>query len=756
MTLPWKNLFKIISTSFILAILGSPFAFKVYLNHFPTPQVHAQSTNICQKLGVNLAITASNPALQAAIQQANGVNSQFTEILVTGVGDNDLANVLSAIGNNNQQTIIRLGAGRQSENISAAEWADFLNRVNSQAGKPIIATAGHNEPYCAERRPLDQEVTFVDTVARDTNGEVTLVTGQFDIYCPPNKDGPTQEQYFKAISNIPGIDAVAMPFYTEVGGQNIDAAVALFQNYANQTIKPIYITEIGADPNNNGTGDPALLREALNRIFAADKDGQILAALVFNGLCQNPSFAYTQKYCSPECLPLVSGCAGGQTVSEAELASLATQCQAAQILPYDATIAPDNEWRLPEDLIEIATYPVSCASNIESFVAAGDDEILCTATGCKALGLKENVTYNFGDDIPWLTRPREIASTLQSNLEKIKASASTFFSAKRSLPGENPDAVAPLNKGTRERSQFNLIYEYLYTLDLWCQIYVQVTGSPYEACPLPRVFAESYPDNPLYAGFPFANELHFFTQRVKPLKYENLGSLTAQEQNVFWNTPPQMQDGVFFKPAYLVSYIPDPNIDFFDFTPDPNQPPNFTLNSRLKVIRFKIPSSIGEQGNLRRLQQEYGQELSVPVNYEPPYKNSTLSNTAYLLMPSRFAEKQAGLNQEDRRHDIDLVQNGSLEGPVINFPVDAATNPLVAQLIKVINKEGHVCTGPTGGEEADQITYPATFGFQDAWQFFNPAYIVSLFGQAARFTQNIIADISPLVPDKKSAPHYTS
>ncbi len=260
------------------------------------PQVQAQGSS-CGLIGNNTAVTPGR------VTTANVNESAFTLVLLTGSAD-EIEAIVTLINSSTQTVIIRLGAGVGTENLSAEQYAGILNSIAGRVTKPFVATAGHNEPNCAEwvpERGYDYEVAFTKAVGLAvTDPKVTLITGQIDHYCGVVND-KTATEYITALMNLTGIEGVALPYYVTDGTPDAQKTYNYFMGYVNtiNSIKsgfPIYITESGPLKTDS-------FEEFARAVPLISGLPQLKAFLLFNAFGYNGSggFAYTKPFWQAAC-----------------------------------------------------------------------------------------------------------------------------------------------------------------------------------------------------------------------------------------------------------------------------------------------------------------------------------------------------------------------------------------------------------------------------------------------------------------------
>lgn len=252
-----------------------------------------------------------------------------TLAIVTDTGLGNLERVVTAVTNSPQPVIIRLGGGEAIEQQpSATQWATFLTQVYNQVqqrspGKKVYATAGHNEPNCAEFNPLAAEQRYVQTVAANVPADIELITGQLDFYCG-NQTDQEKATYINTLANIAGIDGVALPFY--IGPDLADKQTSLRllnQAISNSAGKPIYITESG--PYVKGTSEPSRehfleYAQGIAELTSQSNSLNIQQILLFNslGINKQADFNYTAPFHTSSCrVALRSQCADAEAVTAA-------------------------------------------------------------------------------------------------------------------------------------------------------------------------------------------------------------------------------------------------------------------------------------------------------------------------------------------------------------------------------------------------------------------------------------------------------
>jgi len=279
----------------LLLILWSAMVFTghIFIRHVqaqdaPVPAL--AGANICSIVGNNFAITFNG--------KGNYNEASFT--LASLAGRENVEPIIKAINGTDKTMIIRLGPAKGFPGpADPNEYADMLLEIaQAVGGKPFTAMASHNEPNCAELAPLADEVAYATIVAdrikqSTAANQITVITGQIDTYCDPVPGEPTIE-YIAALTNIPGIEGLSLPFYitnvtTPSPLERLKAAMAL-------TSLPIYITE-------SGPYKPGSMPEFAAAVPQVVALPNVKAFLLFNALRLNPDpeFNYTRPFWSLAC-----------------------------------------------------------------------------------------------------------------------------------------------------------------------------------------------------------------------------------------------------------------------------------------------------------------------------------------------------------------------------------------------------------------------------------------------------------------------
>ncbi len=266
----------------------------------------APEANSCNKVGNNLAtmFAGSNPSYTEA---------QFTLALYSG---NEKTSDIAAIINNSPNTVIvRLGISTDNIGPPADVYIQFLNDLLAQTTKPFIATAGHNEPNCAENVPLDKELAYMRAVTSAiSDPRLTFITGQFDFYCGDSgllegsdyeAESVFRDAYLRAMLTDPQIhvSGVAFPYYitpgTYTGQYTYDYTMKYIQMvHAINPSLDIYITESGPFLESEDS-----LYEFIKAVSLLVAEPSVKGILLFNalGLNKSPAFNFTAPFWNPAC-----------------------------------------------------------------------------------------------------------------------------------------------------------------------------------------------------------------------------------------------------------------------------------------------------------------------------------------------------------------------------------------------------------------------------------------------------------------------
>lgn len=732
------------------------------------------ATSSCSKLGVNLAVTV-NTALPL-ISQANSLTTAYTEFLVTSVDQNDLVKVVLAIKNSTKTIILRLGAGVGSENISATDWGNFLNNVYNQAQIPFIATAGHNEPNCDEYKPLAEEKAFVEQVARIvTNPQITLITGQLNYTCTkPNV--PPAIAYRNAL--VTSRVHLATALYTDPGytpDQAYQALIDFINGYS-----PVYLTEIGAKTG----GTDSLLQ----LIAKAAANPQIVAVLIFNGLCANPDsdYNYSSGYCTSTCLSgLSSSFCQGSTPTPDQL----HVCQA----PPTPAVTRDSALIYSDDPIKIASsYVAARVPTPTTKLTFGDDLSVCEPEKDDSWGCitdfgtwknEQEVKISLPLDnakIPWFSETFGTYKSKPTTFESRVGSGSTLQSEKRKKSTDRPELAAPIYKATTRQQQFAITMRYLARSTSICRNYPyppqKDTIDP--TCPLQADLEEYLQSVPGFAdpNNPIPTDLIFFEKRLASLfedqttlttlkadAYETFQKdLSAADQQAFWKIKPQTPDGVEFHLGYWVIYTRRPKGDKLKLL-DPDDEDK----TPLQIVRFIIPVNVGEQANQTQLLNlQYTPDVPntkgfLKSNENPPliqtgFTNSPATIMSNLLKPYSLVKKQQQLLEEKRQQQLQAVMAAPVAEACIHAPDVVDPNkgdPLAEVLVKLINSDSANCKEVTAsGETSDKTYTPAQFA-QPGNTLPLPGLISSLYAALEGIDLRLKAKADPLKEGEDTAEH---
>lgn len=261
----------------------------------PAPATAQAAAPNCSLIGNNLAVQFGRP-------NANYNEAQYTLALLERVEDQPA--IIDAINQSTRTVIIRLGASKDAPGPRSSVYAQMLNEIGAAVaanGKSFIATAGHNEPNCAEYIPLEDEKKYMQEVLDGvTASNVTLITGQIDFYCG-DQPGASIDEYISQLTSLTGaggqsIKGLALPFYITAGTPTANATVELFTKHYNQTNLDVYVTESG--PLLTGS-----MEEFVNGVPQIVSLPRVRAFLLFNALGQNTdiNFRYTRPFWNPAC-----------------------------------------------------------------------------------------------------------------------------------------------------------------------------------------------------------------------------------------------------------------------------------------------------------------------------------------------------------------------------------------------------------------------------------------------------------------------
>ena len=431
------------------------------LTDFTHPQQIAAQTadpQSCSKLGINTA-------KQFEYAVPSGVFSGQSRMTLAMIASSrDIQAAIQAIAQSTDNTVvIRLGAGPGSDNFTAGQWAIILNDIatnSSVAGKHFFATAGHNEPNCAEYIPLSQERQFVHTVSTGVSASnITLITGQIDYYCGDSTKPPYTD-YIASLGAIDNIKYVALPFYSGPAG-GVEATITAFNAAADAaaaTGRNIIITESGPLDNS--------MDNFLNALQVPLADSRVAGILFFNAntasVNTDSNYAYTKPFHDPSCLSALFN-----TCTDPQNALLACQtynqnhenCK-------DYVVDPDNPLgsNIPTDcltmnitLTQIWEYESTCTERNVNITSNGDQQVCFEAGGCAGRG---TVTFS--------QSPQKVDLLTDENRSGA-ASINDDYNTKLHLK----DAFDPLNtaavyKLNTDETNFNLTKRYLTRL-IECQ-----------------------------------------------------------------------------------------------------------------------------------------------------------------------------------------------------------------------------------------------------------------------------------------------
>ncbi len=555
------------------------------------PQVASAQGASCGIIGNNLAVPFG--------QGGDFNEAQFTLALLTG--QESVQPIIDLIKSSSSTVIVRLGAGKGTGPSDPVEYARMLNQIASEPGiKPFVATAGHNEPNCAEYIPVQDEINFVTVVAQQvTNPIVTLITGQIDHYCG-NSDGVPGENaeaeaayrssYFTSLAGIGGIEGVALPFYITEGTPTAEKAVSYFNDFANLSGLPIYVTESG--PFLPGSFDE--FARAVPQLLASNN--RIRAFLLFNaqGLNADGGFTYTKPFWNPLCREAFrTQCTNPDEVIR--ICNKESEASAFYLYKIDgmdpATLPnpPDRAVAIFGDLVNQG-YQAHCTT--PSFTVAGkrSDQwqryIELAREGrvpSVVFNIPSTIEYNFGgSQIPLWRNTQETDTAYRTSIED-------FFGRK-----EVAQKLADLSQREQEISS-SMIYSKL-NLEQQCQYQVHMLETIETMCNQLKDPSSCALYQPIPDFENITTQSLLSTYRSSGLTCEqiaNSSALTTSQQemaNAIRNVP------LYLDKAYRLAFLvvsaelkPDerPNAFFNFFT---SLTTGFPMQQHeIRVIAFKIP-----------------------------------------------------------------------------------------------------------------------------------------------------------------------
>ncbi len=674
----------------------------------PTP-VYAQGGN-CSLVGNNTAVPFGAGDFSEA---------RFTLALLTGPGD--IPTIVNTINGATGTVIIRLGAGKGSENLTAAEYSSILSQIASQTSKNFVATAGHNEPNCAEYIPLEQEAAFVSAVAGAVsgNGNIKLITGQIDMYCGdsegvPGADGAAEtayrQRYLTTLAGIPGIQGVALPYYITAGTPTADALSKYFDTYAALAGKPIYITESGPFLESETS-----LKEFIEAVPLAVSNPGVEAFLLFNalGLNRDGAFSYTRPFWNPACREaLRTQCNDPATVLK--ICEQAIDNLGYYIMPIEGV--GTDKVVFTEAMIRQG-YQVQCAAPkfpIETTIEGDVDTF-------RRLYANEFTPFYQFNNIE--TQYVIDATTANVPLFRSPAEASLFGSIEdyfgyRDITFEGLDPIQQDIASGPVYPLLDLNQQCIQKMKLLTVI-EEMCGrleTP-ETCPLYQPIIES-------------------NYTTKDLKSSAESAGLSCEMYARGEGDEALRTGIDHMPLYLdrlyrlaflvvtVDLKKEVN-DFYNFFTAFNQNPQSGTppDQEVIVIAFKIPDVATEK-----------QRQPDAVGSEKMYYDDPLFLVRDAITPKESNDRRVEKIESDK---VELLNKLPAE---VNKPINCAgeeckSDPTVAGLVDLINKNGEICDSSSEMrfEDANQIKDPAVIES-------NPGTIFQRIGDITKMLFKLRAD----------------
>lgn len=672
-----------------------------------TPTISAQAGPNCSLVGNNLAILFGG--------KATGNYSEATHTLALLTGRSDIPAIVSAINSTDKTIIVRLGAGLAASGPPANDYVAILNEIAGQIGpKSFIATAGHNEPNCAEFIPLAEEVKYVQTVTQGlTASNVTLITGQIDHYCG-DPALPKPQSYIDALTKIPGIKGLALPFYITEGTPDATSTVNLFNQVAATTSLPIYVTEAGPLK-------PGSMREFIIGVAKVLENPKIQAFLLFNalGLNPDPNFTYTKPFANPACRE-----------------ALRTQCQdiEAVVAVCGDTLNPDEYYLYPiaglatkdqpvifDDLIKQG-YEAQCSTPaFYTEVAAGANLVRFKELVDQGLATVQARTVENELKIEYVTskvpvwRDSNPVATLMSSLEDFWG----FQTIEAEIEAQQLIASSPIYSLLTIEQQCEMKVHILETTQLLCEKLAD-----------PNTCALYQPINGT-AGYTTKTALEGWRSSNLTCKKINQGEYKKAQKplvTAILRTP------LYLDRAYRLAFLVlstelrnDPNpINIFDFLRKDAGEGNAYPKHEVRVIAFKIPD-IGTN----RADDE--------ANYQDPLQ---LTRNSFLDLETIKKNKTAGIQKRDALR-TPVHPPGS--PPVIECGGETCSDPLIKSLLEMINNQGEQCKYK-----------PANLRFEASNDIYSPGSLASGAGTLFKDGSNPSIDLFTTPSDQVKQPQIAS